>query len=54
MVETVVVYVIVGCVVILAGRSIYRTITGRNGACGCGGGKSCSPSGCCGNHKIVQ
>ena len=43
--ETIVVCVIVGAVLITAGRSVYRLLTGRGDGCGCGG---CSFSDSCG------
>lgn len=43
MMENVIVGVIVGVVLILAGRSLYRTLTGRHDGCGCGT-KSCPAS----------
>jgi len=46
MAETIAVCAIVGGVVILAGRSFYRTLTGRNDQCGCGT-KTCPASICC-------
>ena len=38
MVENVVVVAIVGLVSVLAGRSLYRSLTGKSKACGCGNG----------------
>ena len=46
MIETIIVCVIVGAVLILAGRSFYRTLTGKSDGCGCGK-KSCSASDRC-------
>ena len=43
MIENVVVGVIVGVVLILAGRSLYRTLTGKSDGCACGT-KSCPAS----------
>ncbi|MDR0842964.1 MAG: hypothetical protein LBP68_06065 [Acidobacteriota bacterium] len=51
MVETIAVCVIVSGVAVLAGRSIYKTLTGKNDACACGG-KSCCQSGGCHQNKI--
>ncbi len=36
MIETIIVGVIVGAVLVFAGRSFYRTMTGKNDGCGCG------------------
>ena len=46
MAETIVVSAIVGVVLILAGRSFYRTLSGKNDGCGCES-KSCCNSGSC-------
>ncbi|MDR1726932.1 MAG: FeoB-associated Cys-rich membrane protein [Acidobacteriota bacterium] len=46
MFETIVVCAIVGIVAVLAGRSLYKTLTGKNDACCCGGESCCSPDGC--------
>ncbi|OGV70593.1 MAG: hypothetical protein A3K19_06550 [Lentisphaerae bacterium RIFOXYB12_FULL_65_16] len=46
MAETIVVIAIVGVVLLLAARSLYRTLTGKNDGCGCGKG-ACSASGHC-------
>lgn len=35
--ETVIVILIVGLVALLAARSFYRTLTGKNDGCHCGG-----------------
>ncbi len=37
MIETVIVFGIVVIVAVLAGRSFYRTMTGKNDGCGCAG-----------------
>jgi hypothetical protein len=44
--ETIVVGIIVGAVLVFAGRSFYRTLTGKNDGCGCGT-KSCPASDHC-------
>ena len=36
MVENTIVGIIVGGVLVLAVRSVYRTLTGKSGSCGCG------------------
>lgn len=46
MVETIAVSIIVGTVLVLAGRSFYRVLAGKNDGCGCGP-KSCCKSGSC-------
>lgn len=46
MMENVIVGVIVGVVLILAGRSFYRTLTGKSEGCACGT-KSCPASDRC-------
>lgn len=46
MMENVIVGVIVGVVLLLTGRSFYRTLTGKHDGCGCGT-KSCSASARC-------
>jgi len=47
MTETIVVCVIVGGVLVFAGRSIYRTLAGKNdGGCACGT-NACPASGHC-------
>lgn len=43
MIENVIVGAVVGVVLILAGRSIHRTLTGKNDGCSCGT-KSCAAS----------
>ncbi|MBI5725170.1 MAG: FeoB-associated Cys-rich membrane protein [Planctomycetes bacterium] len=54
MLETIVVIVIVGTVLLFAARSFYRTLTGKNDGCGCGT-KACPSSTRCkspdGRHK---
>ncbi len=44
MIETIIVSVIVGAVVIFAGRSLYRTLTGKDSGCAGCGTKSCGQS----------
>ncbi len=46
MAESVIVGIVVATVVLLAGRSLYRTLTGKTGGGGCGGG-GCPLSGSC-------
>jgi hypothetical protein len=46
MIEKVIVCVIVGVVLILAGRSFYRTLTGKSDGCACGT-KTCPASDRC-------
>jgi hypothetical protein len=46
MAETIAVCAIVGGVIILAGRSFYRTLIGKNDQCGCGA-KTCAASSLC-------
>ncbi len=46
MVENVVVGIIVGIVLALAGRSLYRTFTGKSTSCCCGNGE-CRMVGSC-------
>ncbi len=46
MMENVIVCALVGAALIFAGRSFYRSLTGRNDGCGCGT-KSCSTSDRC-------
>ena len=41
--ENVIVWIIVGAVLLLAGRSFYLMLTGRSGSCGCSGGGGCPP-----------
>ncbi len=60
MIENVVVVIIVGAVVLLAGRSVYRTVSGKSGGCGCGNIEcgmtdSCADSshGTCGQESEV-
>jgi hypothetical protein len=48
MMENVIVGVIVGVVLLLAGRSFYRTLTGKSDGCACGT-KSCPASDRCGH-----
>ena len=43
MIENVIVWIIVGAVLLLAGRSFYLMLTGRTGSCGCGAGGGCPP-----------
>ena len=45
MVENLIVGVLVGGALVLAGRSLYRTLAGKNDGCGCG--NSCLRSGTC-------
>lgn len=45
MIETIIVSVIVVGVAVLAGRSLYRTFTGKDDGCGCGG--DCTRCGSC-------
>ena len=44
MLETIIVVGIVAVVALMAGRSFYRTITGKNEGCGCTG--NCLSCGC--------
>ena len=44
MMESVVVCVLIGLALVFAGRSIYRTLNGKDGGCGC---SSCPMSGVC-------
>jgi len=37
MLDTIIVVIIVSIVAFIAGRSFYRTMTGKNDGCGCGG-----------------
>lgn len=46
MAETIAVYAIVGAFLILSGRSLYRTLTGKGDGCGCWEG--CPIQGKCG------
>ena len=46
MVENVVVGMIVGIVLVLAGRSFYRTLTGKSNECGCGNDGCGTPGSC--------
>ncbi len=48
MLGNIIVYVIVGVVLILTGRSLYRILTGKNNGCRCGEG-GCPFSGSCDN-----
>jgi len=43
--ETIIVCAIVGLVLVLVGRSLFRTFTGKNEGCGCGA--NCPLSGSC-------
>lgn len=45
--ETIIVVLIVAAVAVMAGRFLYRTLTGKSEGCGCRGGCS-SAGGCCG------
>ena len=45
MVENLIVGVLVGGALVLAGRSLYRTLAGKNDGCGCG--NSCLRSSTC-------
>jgi len=45
--EVIIVCVIISGVLILAGRSLYRTFTGKNQGCGCGSGSGCTPFDTC-------
>jgi hypothetical protein len=49
MIETIIVVGIVVIVAVMAGRSFYRTMTGKNDGCGCAG--DCQ--GCAGKDLIV-
>ena len=44
MIEIIIAVGIVAVFAFLAGRSLYRTVTGKNEGCGCGG--SCQTSSC--------
>ena len=44
MIENVIVWIIIGTVLLLAGRSFYLLLTGRTGSCGCSGGGGCPPA----------
>ena len=44
MIETIIAVGIVVVVALLAGRSLYRTVTGKNEGCGCNG--SCQTPSC--------
>ncbi len=46
MVETIVVALVVGAVLLLAARSLHRTLSGKDGGCGCRG-SSCPLSDSC-------
>ncbi len=46
MIETVIVYLILGFVGALAARSLYRTFTGKGEGCGCTG-SPCAGTGAC-------
>jgi hypothetical protein len=46
MIETIAVCTIVGGVILFAVRSLRRTLSGKNDACGCGT-KTCPTSTCC-------
>jgi hypothetical protein len=48
MLGNIIVYVIIGLVLILTGRSLYRILTGRSDGCRCEGG-GCPFSGSCNN-----
>lgn len=50
MIEALIVCAIVGMVLILAGRSLYLTLSGRSDGCGCGK-KACSESDICHDYK---
>ncbi len=47
MTETIIVGVIVGVVLVLVGRSLYRTMTGKDSGCAGCGTKSCSEAARC-------
>jgi hypothetical protein len=51
MAETIAVCAIIGGVLILAGRSFYKTLTGKNEQCGCKTGPC--PASTCGNQWNV-
>ena len=53
MMENVIVCVVVGGVLILAGRSFYRTLTGKSDGCGCGT-KSCPASDRCHSSEAAK
>jgi hypothetical protein len=53
MAEIIAVCAIVGGVVFLAGRSFYRTFTGKNDQCGCGA-QACSTSTCCNQWATIS
>lgn len=44
--ETIIVLAIVGIVLVLAARSFYRTLTGKNDGCGCGTKSCCTSQKC--------
>ncbi len=47
--DTVIVVLIVSVVALLATRSLYRTLTGKNDGCPCGG--NCAACSSCGHGK---
>ncbi|WP_435549025.1 FeoB-associated Cys-rich membrane protein [Desulfobacterium sp. N47] len=53
MTETIIVSTIVGGVLILAGRSFYRTLSGKNTGCGCGS-KTCTTSSHCSLSEVLR
>jgi hypothetical protein len=53
MIETIIVCVIVGAVLLFAGRSLYRTLTGKTDGCACGT-KSCPASGRCSSLEVSE
>mgnify|MGYP001560290542 CR=1 FL=1 len=53
MIENVIVCVVVGVVLVLAGRSFFRTLTGKHDGCGCGT-KSCPASDSCHSSEAAK
>ena len=53
MIENLVVFGIVGAVLLLAARSLYRTLTGKNDGCGCGKA-SCAAAGHCPSSQATK
>jgi hypothetical protein len=53
MIESVTVFIIVGAVLFLAIRSLYRTLTGKSDGCGCGTGPCLYEDVCNSTNKKV-
>lgn len=51
MLEMIIVFGIVWIVLVLAARSLYKTLTGKGGGCNCGTG-SCSSSAFCDSSAL--